>query len=66
MQRCSVEPVGVGAVRPGRGLVFGGFVGWMLGDYPLFDALLRTEAALFLRLALAFVWLRPAAHAGIA
>lgn len=41
-------------------------VGWMLGDYPLFDALLRTEAALFLLLALAFVWLRPAAQAGIA
>jgi hypothetical protein len=38
--------------------------GWMLGDYPLFSDLLRAEAAGFLLLALAFVWLSPAREAG--
>ena len=36
-------------------------VGWFMGDYhALAGDLLRYEAALFLALALAFVWLRPA------
>jgi len=33
--------------------------GWVLGEYPLFASLLRAEAAIFLLLALALVWLRP-------
>lgn len=32
---------------------------WVLGDYALFAGVLRSEAGLFLVLALAFVWLRP-------
>ena len=40
-------------------------VGWFMGDYyALFGDLLRFEAALFLGLALAFVWLRPPAAEG--
>lgn len=35
--------------------------GWFMGDYAALGELLRAEAALFLLLALAFVWLRPAA-----
>jgi hypothetical protein len=36
-------------------------LGWFMGDYyALMGDLLRVEAALFLLLALAFVWLRPA------
>ena len=36
-------------------------LGWFMGDYyALAGDLLRFEAALFLALALAFVWLRPA------
>jgi hypothetical protein len=35
-------------------------VAWVVGDYVVIGALLRIEAALFLLLALAFVWLRPA------
>jgi hypothetical protein len=36
-------------------------VAWFMGDYhALFGDLLRWEAALFLALALGFVWLRPA------
>lgn len=39
-------------------------VGWLMGDYyAVFGDVLRFEAALFLALALAFVWLRPAAAA---
>jgi hypothetical protein len=39
-------------------------LGWFMGDYhALFGDLLRAEAALFLLLALAFVWLRPPAAA---
>ena len=35
-------------------------VAWVVGDYVVLGDLLRVEAALFLVLALAFVWLRPA------
>jgi hypothetical protein len=38
--------------------------GWVLGEYPLFAAALRPEAAVFLLLALAFVLLRPPPRAG--
>jgi hypothetical protein len=38
--------------------------GWLLGEYPPFAPVLRVEAALFLLLALAFVWLRPPRAAG--
>jgi hypothetical protein len=44
-------------------------VAWVVGDYAVLGNLPRVEAALFLLLALAFVWLRPgrgaarAAHA---
>jgi len=34
-------------------------VAWVVGDYALLGNLLRGEAAAFLLLALAFVWLRP-------
>ena len=34
-------------------------VAWIVGDYALMSDFLRAEAALFLLLALAFVWLRP-------
>ena len=38
-------------------------VGWFMGDYYAWAGdVLRYEAALFLALALAFVWLRPAAE----
>ncbi len=33
--------------------------GWFMGDYAYLGNLLRVEAAIFLLLALAFVWLRP-------
>ena len=33
---------------------------WLVGDYALVGNLLRVEAAIFLLLALALVWLRPA------
>jgi len=36
-------------------------VAWLMGDYAFLGNLLRGEAALFLLLALAFVWLRPPA-----
>ena len=36
-------------------------VAWTIGDYHLWGQLPRVEAALFLLLALGFVWLRPAA-----
>jgi hypothetical protein len=43
------------------GLALYRMVGWFMGDYhALAGDLLRFEAALFLLLALAFVWLRPA------
>lgn len=43
------------------GLALYRMVGWFMGDYhALAGDLLRYEAALFLLLALAFVWLRPA------
>jgi len=43
------------------GLALYRMVGWFMGDYhALAGDLLRYEAALFLALALAFVWLRPA------
>jgi hypothetical protein len=43
------------------GLALVRMVGWFMGDYhALAGDLLRFEAALFLLLALAFVWLRPA------
>jgi hypothetical protein len=43
------------------GLALHRMVGWFMGDYhALAGDLLRFEAALFLLLALAFVWLRPA------
>jgi hypothetical protein len=43
------------------GLALYRMVGWFMGDYyALAGDLLRYEAALFLVLALAFVWLRPA------
>jgi hypothetical protein len=33
---------------------------WVVGDYHVFPgSILRAEAALFLVLALAFIWLRP-------
>ncbi len=34
---------------------------WLVGDYAFLGELLRVEAAVFLLLALAFVWLRPPA-----
>jgi hypothetical protein len=38
-------------------------VGWFMGDYYAWAGdVLRYEAALFLALALAFVWLRPASE----
>jgi hypothetical protein len=41
-------------------------LGWFMGDYyALFGDVLRVEAGLFLALALGFVWLRPAAAAGM-
>jgi hypothetical protein len=43
------------------GLALYRMVGWFMGDYhALAGDLLRYEAALFLLLALAFIWLRPA------
>lgn len=36
--------------------------GWVMGDYAYLGNVLRGEAALFLLLALAFVWLRPPAQ----
>jgi hypothetical protein len=43
------------------GLALYRMVGWFMGDYhALAGDLLRFEAGLFLLLALAFVWLRPA------
>ena len=36
---------------------------WLMGDLTWIDSALRIEAALFLLLALAFVWLRPPAQA---
>lgn len=33
--------------------------GWLMGDYAYLGNILRGEAAVFLVLALAFVWLRP-------
>lgn len=36
--------------------------GWLMGDYAFLGNLLRIEAAIFLLLALAFVWLRPPAQ----
>ena len=44
------------------GLVMSGayrLLAWLVGDYALLGELPRIEAALFLLLALAFVWLRP-------
>jgi hypothetical protein len=42
-------------------------VGWFMGDYYAWAGdVLRYEAALFLVLALAFVWLRPAPERRIA
>ena len=42
-------------------------LGWLVGDYYAFAGeLLRIEAALFLVLALAFLWLRPARPATVA
>jgi hypothetical protein len=42
------------------GLALYRMVGWFMGDYhALMGDLLRVEAAVFLVLALAFVWLRP-------
>ena len=42
-------------------------LGWFMGDYHAWAGeLLRYEAALFLVLALAFVWLRPAPERRIA
>jgi hypothetical protein len=44
------------------GLALYRMVGWFMGDYhALMGDLLRVEAAVFLVLALGFVWLRPAA-----
>ena len=46
------------------GLVMSGLyrmVAWLVGDYAYLGEVLRVEAALFLLLALAFVWLRPTA-----
>lgn len=41
-------------------------VGWLMGDYyALMGDLLRVEAGLFLLLALAFLWLRPAPERGV-
>ena len=37
-------------------------LGWLLGDYAQLGNVLRVEAAGMLLLALAFVWLRPAAR----
>ena len=37
---------------------------WIVGDYHALGALPRAEAAIFLLLALAFVWLRPPPLAG--
>jgi hypothetical protein len=43
------------------GLALYRMLGWFMGDYhALMGDLLRAEAALFLVLALGFVWLRPA------
>jgi len=43
------------------GLALYRMVGWFMGDYyALMGDVLRVEAAVFLVLALAFVWLRPA------
>jgi len=39
---------------------------WVMGDYAYLGNVLRAEAALFLVLALAFVWLRPEAPPRIA
>ena len=36
-------------------------IAWVVGDYAALGSVLLVEAALFLLLALAFVWLRPAA-----
>ena len=41
-------------------------VGWVVGEYPAAADLLRVEAAIFLLLALAFVWLRPPGRAAAA
>jgi len=49
------------------GLALYRMVGWFMGDYyALMGDLLRIEAAVFLLLALAFVWLRPAPAGRIA
>jgi len=39
---------------------------WLMGDYAYLGDLLRVEAALFLAVALAFVWLRPRADERVA
>jgi hypothetical protein len=41
-------------------------VGWVVGEYPNAADALRVEAAVFLLLALAFVWLRPPGRAATA
>jgi hypothetical protein len=49
------------------GLALYRMLGWFMGDYYAWAGdLLRYEAALFLLLALAFVWLRPAPERRIA
>ena len=49
------------------GLALYRMLGWFMGDYhALAGDLLRLEAAVFLLLALAFVWLRPAPERRIA
>jgi len=58
-----VEARGVG-VATALGLVLCAvyrMVGWVVGDYAALGDLLRVEAAVFLLLALGFVWLRPRA-----
>lgn len=49
------------------GLALYRMLGWFMGDYYAWAGeLLRYEAALFLLLALAFVWLRPAPERRVA
>jgi hypothetical protein len=60
------------SIAPMTALALGGLalyrmLGWFMGDYyALMGDLLRIEAAVFLALALAFVWLRPAPPGRIA
>jgi hypothetical protein len=63
------ELAGPVATATAVGLVMSGayrLLAWLVGDYALLGELPRIEAAIFLLLALAFVWLRPPAAAGSA